>query len=83
MLKQFLKILSEDPSITHRDELKPARPLMELLKFTGYSSWSGSINMAELVTLLLKKTGLGACSEEMMEYIINGGSVDEFMKRGT
>jgi hypothetical protein len=81
-LKQFLKILSEDPSLLNQDELEESRSLSELLMLTGYLPWNEPVDMAELVSLLLKKMGLEAGSEDMMEYIMNGGTVDDFMNTG-
>jgi hypothetical protein len=81
-LKQFLKILSEDPSLLNQDELEESRSLSELLMFTGYLPRNEAVDMAELVSLLLKKIGLEAGSEDMMEYIMNGGTVDDFMNTG-
>lgn len=81
-LKQFLKVLSEDPSLLNQDGLEETRPLSELLMFTGYSPRNESINMAELVSLLLRKKGLEAGSEDMMDHIMNGGTVDDFMNAG-
>ncbi len=81
-LKQFLKILSEDPSLLDQDGLEETRSLSELLMFTGYLPRNEPVNMAELVSQLLKKLGLEAGSEDMMEYIMNGGTVDDFMNTG-
>lgn len=78
-LKRFLNILSEDPSILNKEELEESRSLADLLMLSGYTPRDEHIDMAELVSLLLKKMGHHACSEDMMEYVMNGGTVDEFM----
>lgn len=78
-LKRFLNILSEDPSILNKEELEESRSLADLLMLTGYTPRNEHIDMAELVSLLLKKMGHHACSEDMMEHVMNGGTVDEFM----
>jgi len=80
-LKQFLKMLSEDPSLLHQDGAmqSQSRSLSELLLISGYPSRNESIDMAELVSLLLKRLGMEAGSEEMMEHVMNGGTVDEFI----
>jgi hypothetical protein len=81
-LKQFLKILSEDPYLLNQDGLEELRSISELLMFTGYHPRNEPVDIAELVSLLLKKMGLEAGSEDMMEHIMNGGTVDDFMKTG-
>lgn len=81
-LKQFLKILSEDPYLLNQDGLEELRSLSELLMFTGYHPRNEPVNIAQLVSQLLKKIGLEAGSEDMMEHVMNGGTVDDFMKTG-
>ncbi|WP_029192465.1 hypothetical protein [Paenibacillus harenae] len=78
-LKQFLKILSEDPSLLNQERQAGSRSLAELLMFTGYTPRNEPVDMAELVSLLLKKVGHEACSEDIMQHVMNGGTVDEFM----
>ncbi|MGF7046860.1 hypothetical protein J2T13_001362 [Paenibacillus sp. DS2015] len=78
-LKQFLKILSEDPYLLNQDGLEKLRSLSEIVILTGYKSRDGLVNMAELVSLLLKKMGIEAGSEDLMECVMEGGSVDNFM----
>ncbi|TJY43461.1 hypothetical protein E5161_06150 [Cohnella pontilimi] len=78
-LKQFLYRLSEDPSLSKSAGLTDWRPLSELLLITGYQSRNESVDMAELVSLMLKKKGLEEGSEDMMDYIVKGGTVDDFM----
>ena len=81
-LKQFLKILSEDPSLLNQDGFEETRSLSELLMFTGYLPQNESVDMAELVSLLLKKMGHESGSDDMMEYIMNGVTVDDFINTG-
>ncbi|AJY75705.1 hypothetical protein [Paenibacillus beijingensis] len=38
------------------------------------------IDLAELMTLLLQKSGMTAGCEELMDYVLQGGSVKDFMK---
>jgi hypothetical protein len=78
-LKQFLKILSEDPSLLQQASHPEARTLPELLMATGYRVCNEPIDMAELMSQLLGKLGLTPCSAQMMEFIMNGGTVDDFM----
>jgi hypothetical protein len=78
-LKQFLKILSEDPSLLQQDGKTESRSLPELLMATGCRLHNEPVDMAELFSQLLGKLGLKACSAEMMDYIMNGGTVDDFM----
>lgn len=78
-LKQFLEILSEDPSLKNQERQEDSRSLAELLMVTGYTVRNEPVDMAELISLLLKKVGHEACSEDMMEHVMNGGTVDEFM----
>ncbi|KRE44896.1 hypothetical protein [Paenibacillus sp. Soil522] len=78
-LKRFLNILSEDPSLLNQAEQVESRSLADLLMLTGYTPQNEHVDMAELVSLLLKKIGHHACSEDMMEHVMNGGTVDEFM----
>jgi hypothetical protein len=81
-LKQFLKILSEDPSLLNQDGLEETRSLSEFLMFTGYLPRNEPVDLAKLVSLLLRKKGLEAGSEDMMDHIMSGGTVDDFMNTG-
>ncbi|CAM4494839.1 hypothetical protein FHS16_005295 [Paenibacillus endophyticus] len=78
-LKQFLKILSEDPSLLKQDGQVEMRTLPELLAAVGCRLRNEPIDMAELVSQLLGKLGLQACSSDMMEHVMNGGTVDDFI----
>lgn len=81
-LKRFLKMLSEDPNLINQEGIKKSRTLSELLMFTGYQPSNETVDMAALVSMLLKKLGLEAGTEDMMDHIINGGTVDDFMSTG-
>lgn len=78
-LKQFLKILSEDPSLVRNDGQAETRTLPDLLTAIGCRLRNEPIDMAEQVSHLLGKMGLQACSNDMMEHVMNGGTVDEFI----
>ncbi|OPA80016.1 hypothetical protein BVG16_04495 [Paenibacillus selenitireducens] len=78
-LKQFLKILSEDPTLLNQDGQKEMRPLSELLIVSGYRQCDETVDMSQLLSLLLRKVGLTSGSEDMMEYMMNGGKVEDFM----
>lgn len=78
-LKQFLKVLSEDPSLLNQDGLEETKSLSELLVFSGYRSWDEPVDMSEVLSQLLRKLGFEACSVDMMEHVVNGGTIDEFM----
>lgn len=78
-LKQFLRILSEDPSLSHQVEQGKLRSLAELLMVSGYWPCGEPVNMSSVVSLSLKKLGLEAGSEELIEYVMNGGTVESFI----
>lgn len=78
-LKQFLEILSEDPTLMNQDGQKELRSLSEIIMISGYRPWHEPVDMARVLSLLLRKSGLSASSEDMMEYMMNGGTVEEFM----
>ncbi|WP_438349484.1 hypothetical protein ACP8HI_02010 [Paenibacillus sp. FA6] len=78
-LKRFLEKLSEDPTLLNQDNVVESRSLSEYLILTGYRPKDGPIDMAELVSLLLKRIGLQADSEDLMESVMKGGSIDHFM----
>jgi len=82
-LKQFLKILSEDPSLLNQDGLNELRSLSEILIISGYQPWHEPVDMASVLSLLLRKLGVSAGSADMMEYMMNGGSVEDFMNTET
>jgi hypothetical protein len=75
--KQFLQRLSEDKDVG-RGAVKPTHSLSELLLFAGYNPNGEAIDMARLVTLLLRTQGLEGCSEQMVEHVLNGGSIEGF-----
>lgn len=79
-LKQFLKILSEDASLLNQDGLNESRSLSEMLIMLGYRPWKEPVDMAVLLSQLLRKMGYESSSEDMMDYVMDGGTLDEFMK---
>jgi hypothetical protein len=78
-LKKFLKILSEDPSLLNQDGFNELRSLSEILMISGYRPRDEPVDMASVLSLLLRKLGHNAGSADMMEYMINGGTVEDFM----
>ncbi len=78
-LKQFFEILSEDPSLLKQNGRNELRSLSEILIVSGYRTCNEPVDMARLLSLLLRKMGLKAGSEDMMEYVMNGGTVEDFM----
>jgi len=82
-LKQFLKILSEDPSLLNQNGQNEMRPLSEFLMVSGYRLCEETVDMAQVLSLLLRKMGHPYGSEDMMEYIMNGGNVEGFMGNDT
>jgi phage I-like protein len=81
-LKKFLQKLSEDPSLSNQDELVELRSLTDILILTGYHPKAETVDMAELLSQLLRKSGIEANSEDMMESVMQGRSIDNFMKTG-
>lgn len=81
-LKQFLKKLSEDPSLLDQDELNEWRSLSDILSISGYQPRNEPLDMAKLLSQLLRKMGYKSSSEDMMEFVMDGGTVDEFMNTG-
>ncbi|RKP53836.1 hypothetical protein D7Z26_10580 [Cohnella endophytica] len=78
-LKTFLRMLSEDPSFLNQEGLGESRSIVDYLMFTGYLPRNEPVDMAVLVSLLLKMRGHAADSAEMMDFVMNGGTVDAFM----
>jgi len=79
-LKQFLQRLSEDNDVC-RGAGMPTRSLSELLLFAGYTPSGETVDMAQLMTLLLREQGVEGCSEQMVEYVLNGGSIEGFLNK--
>ncbi|MFD0958207.1 hypothetical protein [Paenibacillus chungangensis] len=80
-LKLFLQRISEDESLCQqKSSTDTSRSMTELLLMSGYGSWNESIDLARLMTLLLRKRGTEGCSEAMMEHILNGGTIDGFLQ---
>lgn len=87
-LKQFLNQLSKDELISQVNEQaikdsvddNSGLPLNHYLSYTEYPQ-SYSTDLAELVTMLLQKNGSTACVEKLMEHVLAGGSLTDFLKR--
>ena len=78
-LRLFLEKLSQDASLSPCHDSASALSWEELLIYTGYDSRNGTVDVAELVSLTLGKLGIDADMKAMMEYILSGGTVGEFM----
>lgn len=78
-LKLFLDRLSQDASLSRRHDSASAWSWEELLAYTGYDPRDGTVDVAELVSLTLGKLGIEADAKTMVEYILNGGTVRDFM----
>ena len=81
-LKQFLKVISEDPSLLDQDGLNEWRSLSEILIISDYRPLNEPVDMARVLSQLLRKMGYKSSSEDMMDYVMDGGTVDEFMNTG-
>ena len=79
-LKQFLQRLSEDKDVSSGLEM-PTRSLSEFLLLAGYTPNGESVDIAKLVTMLLSVKGIEGCSEQMVEYVLNGGSIEGFLNK--
>jgi hypothetical protein len=80
-LKRFLRLLSEDPSILIQKSGQRELPsLGELLLATGCMPGNEPVDLAALMSGLLKKLGMEACYEDMMNHVMSGGTVEEFMQ---
>ncbi|MFC5469238.1 hypothetical protein ACFPPD_10950 [Cohnella suwonensis] len=77
--KRFLRMLSNDPSLLSREDEGEARSLAEYFAYSGYFPRNEPVDLSLLVSLLLKRSGHGADSEKMMEFVMNGGTIDAFM----
>lgn len=76
-LKKFLQRLSEDKDVG-KGAGKPTRSLSEFLMFAGYMPNGDSIDLSRLLTLLLRTQGMEGCSEQMIDHVLNGGSIEGF-----
>jgi hypothetical protein len=77
-LKRFLQQLSTDPALANAEEPAIFTSLSELLKESGYPPFDEPFDLAELTKRLFKKMGLAAGPDEMMEHVLNGGTVEGF-----
>jgi hypothetical protein len=78
-LKKFLNMLSQDTALMNYIEQEPLRSLTQLLHGCGYDADHQSVNIAEVVSSLLQEQGSQSNSLDMMEHVLNGGTVDQFM----
>ena len=67
------------PAFFPQEGIGESRTIVDYLKFSGYFPRNEHVDMAVLVSLLLKKKGHAAGSEEMMEFVMKGGTVEAFM----
>lgn len=81
-LKMFLKKLAEDGSLKQQVEMEKPRMLSDLLQFADYLPQNENIDMAKLLSLLLRKLEFEFDAELMVEHVINGGTVDGLMSNG-
>lgn len=77
--KKFLSMLSKDPSLSSRADGGQARPLAEYFAYSGYFPRNEPVDLSLLVSSLLQRSGHGADSEKMMEFVMNGGTLDAFL----
>jgi len=81
-LKRFLAILSQDASLMRGKEAD-RMPLAELLAFAGYDlRKETAVDLAGIVDEMLARLGIEADADDMMTYVLNGGTVGEFMNFG-
>mgnify|MGYP001247242494 FL=1 len=78
-LKQFLHRLSHDPSLYSHDDPEDPRPLAEIFSFAEYRPRSERVDLGELVSRVLKKLGVEAGSDDMIDFIMDGGTVGDFL----
>lgn len=78
-LEQFLTNLLVDPSILKYKHSAASVALPELMKSCGEQFVNESVDMARLVSILLEKKGIAGSCEDMMDHVISGGTVDEFI----
>ncbi|QAY67218.1 hypothetical protein [Paenibacillus protaetiae] len=76
-LAQFLKRLSEDPTLSRREAASLNEADLAGLPDSGRVKQR--VDLAAVTTALLHKRGIDACFEDMMEFIIQGGTVGAFI----
>ena len=78
-LRQFLVSLAKDPALEGRDQEPPA--LSELLQASGMPYSNGPLDISKLLAHALQQKGIAADPEEIMEHVIQGGTIEQFMNR--
>jgi uncharacterized membrane protein affecting hemolysin expression len=78
--KLFLQRLSEDKDVRSGSGT-PVRSLSELLLFAGYTPSGESVDVSRLLTLLLHEQGVEGCSEQLIEHVLSGGTIEGFLNR--
>ncbi len=77
-LRRFLERLAEDETL-RCTETNREHSLSEMLALSGWRPSSNSIDIAELLTVLLHKKGKKSCAGQLMEHILRGGTIEEFL----
>ncbi|ASS66736.1 MULTISPECIES: hypothetical protein [unclassified Paenibacillus] len=94
-LRQFLQVLAEDDSLGLANQSDSLAELLYVTEYPlrrefvfDYKknryvpgSQKPRIDLAELLTLLLDKKGIDKSFEDLMEHILHGGSLDDFLDR--
>jgi hypothetical protein len=78
-LKQFLARLEKDPSLGRHGRKPPA--LSELLQASGMPYSNGPLDISKLLAHALKQKGIDAGPEEMVDHVIQGGTIEQFLNR--
>ena len=78
-LRRFLERLAEDKTLRGM-ETNRNHSLSEMLTQSGCHLRGNSIDIAELITVLLHKKGKKGCAGQLMEHILGGGTIEEFLK---
>ncbi|CDN43825.1 MULTISPECIES: hypothetical protein [unclassified Paenibacillus] len=93
-LRQFLQVLAEDESLGSANQADSLAELLYVTEYPlrrefvfDYKknryvpgSQKPRIDLAELLTLLLDKKGIDKSFEDLMEHILRGGSLDDFLE---
>lgn len=78
-LKQFLAHLAKDPLLGKNGQKPPA--LSDLLQASGMPHPDGPLDISKLLAHALRQKGIAADPEEIVEYVIQGGTVEQFFNR--
>ncbi|MCM3748276.1 hypothetical protein M3223_13020 [Paenibacillus pasadenensis] len=77
-VRAFLDKLAEDKSL---NKAGAAQSAINNGSAADISGSVGSVNVADVLTGLLREQGLGRSSEELVEHVLEGGSVEAFLNR--